>query len=442
MTVDVRCTSLTNVSAIRLRLTMVGGAPWLAWTITPSAINVWETKTINLGSPSSWAGTMPVAQGSVIDKWEVDVVATSGGTVTTTVYVDNLRIGSVLTWESSYDVRVRYKDAAAFGPWSNWTTYKVSQPPTVAQAVAIDNTDAAPTFDWTFTSPGSKAQAAYRAIVTETATGSVVWDSGKVASSATVVTMPGFLLKTATQYALSLTAYDTDGLSGVWTPTAWTTTFSAPAALASMTVTPSPSDSSIDVAWSATALSTAQFYSYRIYRQDPEAPGTFELVTEIFDPAVLLYTDREAPHRVAALYQVRQTNGFDESDPVQASTTLDLDYWITHPTDPSLVFPVPHVSSFDESFDVQEEKFEPLDRPARVVTYGESLPPDGSISFVRLPSQDDPLPLLRRSQIIAPYVVLKSPFGDVRRVRIGSIKSGRLGGGARTGSFDYTTIEA
>jgi hypothetical protein len=91
---------------------------------------------------------------------------------------------------------------------------------------------------------------------------------------------------------------------------------------------------------------------------------------------------------------------------------------------------------------VQEEKFEPLDRPARVVTYGESLPPDGSISFVRLPSQDDPLPLLRRSQTIAPYVVLKSPFGDVRRVRIGSIKSGRLGGGARTGSFDYTTIEA
>lgn len=435
--VDVRATSLTNVSAIRLRLRFVGGGS-LYWTITPSTINVWETKTLLL---NAWTASASPMFTTAIDRWEIEIVATGGGSVTSVVNVDNIRIGSPLTWESSYDVRVRYKDAGGWGPFSAWNVLKVSQPPTVAQAVAIDNTDAAPTFDWTFTSPGGKAQASYRAIVYETATGSTVWDSGVVASSATVVTMPGFILKHATQYSLTLTAYDTDGLGGVWLPSAWTTNFTEPAALSTLTLTPSPSDSSVDLAWSATGLSASQFYSYRIYRFDAET-GVYERIAEIFDSAVLTYTDREAPHRVAATYQVRQTNGYAESDPVQATTTLDLDYWITHPTDPTLVFPVPHVSGFDETFPVQSERYEPLDRPAAVVTYGQNLPPDGTITFLRLPSQDDPIPPLRRAQVTDPYVILKSPFGDVRRIRVGSIKSGRLGGGARSGSFDYTTIEA
>lgn len=435
--IDVRATSLTNVASIRLRLRFTNGASSYVF-ITPSTVNVWETKTFTIGTVASVSGS-PFT--SAIDRWEIEVVATGGGSVTSVVNVDNLRIGTPLTWESSYDTRVRWKDAATFGPWSSWTVFKVSQPPTVAQAVAIDATDAAPTFDWTFTSPGGKAQASYRAIVTETATGSVAWDSGTVLSTATVVTMPGFILKHATQYQLTLTATDTDGLSGVWAPTAWTTSFSIPAALTTLTLTPSPSDSSVDLAWSATALSAAQFYSYRISRKDPDT-GTYILIAEIFDSAVLTYTDREAPHRIPAMYQVRQTNGFDESDPVQASTSLDLDYWITHPTDPSLVFPIPHVDGFDETFEVESEKATPLGRPAPVVTYGENLPPDGTLSFIRIPSQDDPVPALRRAQITDPYVVLKSPFGDVRRIRVGTIKSARLGGGARRASFDYTTIEA
>ncbi len=441
ITVDVRASTLTNLSAVRIRLTMAGGTPpWLSFTITPGAANAWETKSLNIGSPFATSGTMPIAQGTaLIDKIEVDVIA-GASAYTGIVYVDNVRVGTVLAWESSYDVRVRYKDAAAtFGPWSGWTVFKVSQPPVVAQGTALDNTDGAPTVDWTFTSPGGKAQARYRITVSRTSDGAIVYDSGEVASALTSAVVPGGLLANATQHAFVVQAWDTDGLSGTWSPAAITSSFSVPAALASATATASPGDSSVVVGWAATALSAAQFYSYVVYRRDPDTL-TYYKIAEILDSATLAYTDREAPHRVTAAYQVRQSNGFAESEPVNASTTLALDYWVTHPTDPSLVFPIPHVEKFSERFPLQRERYEPLDRPTAVVVLGQSLPPDGSISFRRFPSQPDPIEDLRRAQKAMPYVILKSPFGDVRRAAIGEIATDRAGAGVRVGSFDYTTV--
>jgi hypothetical protein len=219
----------------------------------------------------------------------------------------------------------------------------------------------------------------------------------------------------------------------------FTTNFSTPPALSTLTLTPNTSDSSIDLAWSISGLSAPLFYAYTVYRKNPES-GVFDLIGTVTTQATLTFTDREAPHGIPAIYQVRVSNGWAESEPVQASTILDLNYWITHPTDPSLVFPVAHVNGFRERFPVQEERFEPLDRPEPVVVTGQAFPPEGTVSFRRFPSQDDPVWNLRRAQKATPYVVLKSPFGDVRRVRIGEVESERGEAGVRTGSFDYTTV--
>lgn len=219
----------------------------------------------------------------------------------------------------------------------------------------------------------------------------------------------------------------------------FTTNFSVPPELTTLTATPSPSDSSIDLAWSISGLSAPIFYAYMIYRKNPET-GVFDLIGTVTTQATLTYSDREAPHGISAVYQVRVSNGWAESEPVQASTLLDLAYWITHPTDPSLVFPVAHVSGYKERFRVQDERFEPLDRPAPLVVTGQAFPPDGTVSFRRFPSQPDPVWNLRRAQKASPYVVLKTPFGDVRRVKIGDVEGDRGEAGVRLGSFDFTTV--
>jgi hypothetical protein len=110
--------------------------------------------------------------------------------------------------------RVRVQDAA--GLWSPWSdalsfTYTTKGVLTLTNPAAAPNNlvnDWTPPIDWTFT---GRTQQAYRIVVAEDATPTkYLFDSGKVQSTATELTLPPKVLtKTGTTYRVTLFVWDT-----------------------------------------------------------------------------------------------------------------------------------------------------------------------------------------------------------------------------------------
>lgn len=88
-----RLSSLTNISTMRLRFTFSGNdANFAEFNIIPSVINTWEQKTLTKGSPVATGGTVNWAS---VTKVGVSIVATGGGSVTSNVYLDDLKFDAV-----------------------------------------------------------------------------------------------------------------------------------------------------------------------------------------------------------------------------------------------------------------------------------------------------------------------------------------------------------
>lgn len=124
-------------------------------------------------------------------------------------------VGSgVLTSGVIYQARARYDDGAGVrSPWSEWVTFKVSTPLTIAAGAAVDPADPTPALAWTL----NRGQRAYRAQISDVLTGELVWDSGLVLTATTSAVVPGYVLDTDHTYRWTVTAYDADMLSATLT---------------------------------------------------------------------------------------------------------------------------------------------------------------------------------------------------------------------------------
>lgn len=219
----------------------------------------------------------------------------------------------------------------------------------------------------------------------------------------------------------------------------WTTSFSTPTTIAGLTATPDLDASAVDLAWTATALG-ALFWRYYIYRRDADT-GILVRIGEVASESTPAFRDEEAPHGPVT-YAVTVSNGWAESDPpTNVTTTLPLDWWIVDPNDSALVFPIPHVNDYSETWDPQDERFDPLDADAPVIVTGALLPPNGTVSARLLPAELATFGLLKRVTMSVPYVYLKDPFGDVYRVKLQKLRRSKDKAGARAISFDYTTVD-
>lgn len=85
-----RITSLTSITYVRVRFTFATAADFAEFTITPSAANAWEQKTLTKGAPSATGGTVNWANVTRIGMR----VSTAAG-VSPTIYLDDLKIDSV-----------------------------------------------------------------------------------------------------------------------------------------------------------------------------------------------------------------------------------------------------------------------------------------------------------------------------------------------------------
>lgn len=87
-----RISSLTNISTMRLRFRFATDSDFADFNIIPSVINTWEQKSLVLGAPTATGGTVNWAN---VTRVGVVVVATGGGSVTSNIYVDDLKLDAV-----------------------------------------------------------------------------------------------------------------------------------------------------------------------------------------------------------------------------------------------------------------------------------------------------------------------------------------------------------
>lgn len=84
-----RYSSSTNVSTLRLRFEFATSSDYAEYDIKPGSTGAFEQKTLTKGSPTATGGTV---DWSNVNKIGVRLVATGGGSVTTNIYVDDLKI--------------------------------------------------------------------------------------------------------------------------------------------------------------------------------------------------------------------------------------------------------------------------------------------------------------------------------------------------------------
>lgn len=453
--VQLRSSNITALD-IRIRFEKTGAGAWTAdYSLTiPGAINTYaEASNITRGStPTASTGT---PWSSAPDKLSF-IVRPTTGTQTYVVLFRDLRIGTTqtnqtspsghLAWESSYDWRVRYRDAASptstFGPWSAWGTFKVSQPPVVTQTAPADAatvTDPTPTYTWTYSSPGSKAQVSASVALYEVVGGQdQLVDNYALTGAGTSKTNPAFVLRTGKTYAWTVTATDTDGLSTTSARRTFTSSFSQPATPTGLTVTTDVDSSSALLTWTG-PIGTLE--EWRVYRRATEGNvvrisangATWEAGDAPITSPTL--TDYHVPEGVQVEYLLSAHSGSASSEGESATTSatgqLLAGRWVNVvPARADWTFElVP--DSFTETPELQLEATEILDRSTIHTSLGELLEPRLSFSLF-VPFDDlGNIPKLRaisRDEGLE-YAILKSPTGEVWRVQYGTIPRSYAQGG-------------
>ncbi len=89
--ISVRYSSSTNVSTLRLRIEFATSADYVEYDIKPGSTGAFETKSFVKGTHVATGGTINWAN---VNKIGVRLVATGGGSVTTDIYVDDLKFDS------------------------------------------------------------------------------------------------------------------------------------------------------------------------------------------------------------------------------------------------------------------------------------------------------------------------------------------------------------
>lgn len=456
-----RISSITNLLRAVIRFEFATSSDWAQYELAAAGttLNTWAEISVAKGSPQSTSGTVDWSNVKAI-RFFFDV----SGAYTGNLDVRDLRIGTTrtgkttpdghLAYESSYDFRVRYSDPMGFGPWSGWSTIKPSQPPTItptSPANGASVTTPTPTYAFTYSSPGGKAQAARYVDLYEVVGGQDQFVARySVTGTGTSIVQPSLVLASGRTYAWVPSAIDTDGLLGVGTRRTFTTTFSQPSAPTGVTVTTDEDASSATIAW-ATALGSA--YEFRVYRRI-----TGGILTRISpngktwaegDPIVTAspLVDYHVPENVGVEYLVSvhsgSASGEGESATTSGSGSITLDrYMNVIPGVPSRTFEIRYVRGFRATPVLQEERTEIIERTTMHVSLGELLEPEITFDLWLDRGDRDILDNLRAISVddALPYAILKTPRGDVWRVQYGTIPAGYEEGGFTTSSITADVI--
>ena len=219
------------------------------------------------------------------------------------------------------------------------------------------------------------------------------------------------------------------------------TDFTPPAAPTGIAAYANVTASSVDLSWTATSLG-GDFLHYHVYRST-DGGLTFSLLATISSEALAAHSDYLAPLDVPLIYHVTVTNVDElESDPAVVSSELDIDqWWIVRPGDVSLTFHVRHVDAERDVTPRPTEQYVAMGRSRKVVVSGQQLGHEGSLSAVVTPSDRGLIDLLRAAAALPDeYVLLKTPFGEVFRVRLADVSRSRGQAGHQTVELPFIEV--
>lgn len=137
-----------------------------------------------------------------------------------------VQVGTTLEYEKTYKWRARFKDEMGReGPYSSYQLFKVSEPPEATLVAPSDEAvveESTPTLEWSFASPGGKAQFSYRVFVYDLGPTTdpfeeeekvQVYDSGERIGADETHDVPFGVLVNDRDYQWTVVVKDTDGLS-------------------------------------------------------------------------------------------------------------------------------------------------------------------------------------------------------------------------------------
>lgn len=193
--------------------------------------------------------------------------------------------------------------------------------------------------------------------------------------------------------------------------------------------------------WDPSSLSPEDFVSYTVLRsltgEDYVPLGT------INDAAASSWEDYSAPLDRTLYYRVVQSNLDYASDPADVTTALEgCAFWLVTPGAAASSFELPDVTDYDSEWPLQSTEHEPIGRPLKLVETGLLLGEQGTITTHLSPVHDPGILNLLRAAASgsSTEVLLKTPYGEVFRVSLGTIERKRSPGGFQDVSFRFVAV--
>jgi hypothetical protein len=314
-----------------------------------------------------------------------------------------------LTVEQTYHARARVDDNGALrSDFSEYAYIKYSAAPVlsaVTPANAATVTDPSPDWAWTYSHSGGSPQAAWRLQVLAGST--ELYDTDWTPGTAATAHMPAFILPNATVITWTLSVRNADGLVATVTRT-FTTAFTVPAALTSLTVTAEDEDKALLAIWSQSALPTNEFEAYIVEARTEG--GQFRRVAYIVDKQVTAFRYLAAAHNRETIIRVRQTNGWMESPAIEESATLTAEgYWMRTA---SRLVELAHVTGHGGDTVADKEIYEPPGRGEPLVLHWGARGYEGK--FTLMTNDQALIDELRGWKDAGELVMFKHPRGAVR----------------------------
>jgi hypothetical protein len=221
----------------------------------------------------------------------------------------------------------------------------------------------------------------------------------------------------------------------------FTTVFAPPSAPSGLSVEADIDASVIRLTWDSSAIAQVDFFGFRVSRS-VDAGITWELLTTLPLVNDVSFDDYAAPLNVPLTYRLTQSNIDFESDPSEASTSLESLQWqVVVPGDASLTFGIPKMRSARLTGIKVQDVFSPIGRRGKLVVGEVVQVEDGEISFLAMPDKLGIVTLLRRIQDkMEGWILLKATDGSIFEVQYGSMSRSFTAVGYQEISIPFTGV--
>lgn len=378
----------------------------------------------------------------------------SGGVVTTQQIITSasttttITAGTLAATSNGYRWRVRSRDAhGAWGPFSSYNTFSVGARPSATVTAPVEGTTIVtnhPTIEWSYSDADLNPGADFRVRIYDKL-GNALYDSGVVASLPTIASgstgrwVLAYGLTDLTTYLASIQVKDSTGRWSNQSPTVQFTTWfdypTSPTVAASINA-----DGSATVSITNNSTTPAVVF-HSLYRWKP-SKSQYVLIASSLAPTSS-YTDYGTPANATFHYKVVSYTGSGLSVETLSNNVIyelagDSDGWSLVQDGVAYGIEVVDITSTTPA---PSEEFEPLGRERKVVVVFDHAGQEGELT-VYVPSDGRSIIGSIKTLIgNTKPLYLKSPFGDVLIVKLGTISQTDLVGGAARLTIPYTEVD-